>query len=285
MIRDIDISTLRSFIAVAEHSNVTFAATQRALTQSAVSQQIKRLEQTFNRVLFIRSKAGVMLSDAGNQLLPLARRSVAANDEMLTLMGKVAIGAEIRLGVAHDLVSGLLPEPLSEFHRESLHTNVVLVSAPSAVLAAMLQSGDVDLAITTDTEEIAEATRLFKKRLSWVGAKNGQAKSVRPLPIAVSTQECPFRMAIASTLSDKKIPWKPMTQRGSLEAMAAILKADMAVSALLPQTLPPDIYVQDDPNLPELPEFLIHIRLPDRELSAQESKLTAFIEKHLSVIV
>ena len=61
MIRDIDISTLRSFIAVAEHGNVTSAATQRALTQSAVSQQIKRLEQIFERTLFVRHREGTII--------------------------------------------------------------------------------------------------------------------------------------------------------------------------------------------------------------------------------
>ena len=86
----------------------------------------------------------------------------------------------------------------------------------------MLERGDIDLAITTDREDIHKAQLLFKGHLVWVGAKNGNAKDMVPLPIAVSTPECPFRMAIAETLSDLKTPWKPMTQRGSLEAMSAV---------------------------------------------------------------
>ena len=216
-------------MAVAEHENVTAAAQQRALTQSAVSQQIKKLEGALGRRLLHRKATGVGLTAVGKALVPLARKSIAANDEILVSIGQKNFGAQIRLGVAHDLVSMLLPKPLSVFHQHNPLDEVVLVSASSASLVAMLSSGDVDLAITTDRVAVPEARLLFASNLVWVGAADSTAHRLDPLPIAVSTQDCPFRQALAATLLEGQNAWKPMTQRGSLEAMFATVKADLAI--------------------------------------------------------
>lgn len=273
MIRDLDIRALRSFIAVAEHGNVTAAAHQRALTQSAVSQQLKKLEAALGQRLLHRTRTGVGLTIAGKALIPLARKSIAINDEILVTIGQNDIGAQIRLGVAHDLVSMLLPKPLSIFHNENPRDEIVLVSASSAQLIAMLNSGDVDLAITTDRADVPEAHLLFASHLVWVGAVGGSAHALSPLPIAVSTEGCPFRQALAAALLVKGHPWKPMTQRGSLEAMFATVKADLAISALLPATIPPDLAEVTAGSLPTLPKFLIHLRSAKRVQSSSETTL------------
>lgn len=282
MIRDLDIRALRSFLAVAEHGNVTAAAQQRTLTQSAVSRQIKKLEGYLGQQLLQRIGSGVSLTKAGKVLLPLARKSICANDEILIAMGQDNIGATIRLGVAHDLVSMLLPKPLSMFHQCYPLADVVLVSASSPTLNAMLASGDVDLAITTDKSPVPDAHLILASNLVWVGANDGSAHELGPLPIAVRTQDCPFRQAMATKLLDTQRAWKPMTQPSSLEAMTATVKADLAIFALLEDTIPPDLSRVSTIALPELPEFLIHLWHPNRTLSAVETSLCENISTTLA---
>ena len=107
--RNLDITTLRSFVAVAESGGVTRAAGFLHLTQSAVSMQLKRLEELLGLDLFDRSGRTIALTASGEQLLVFARRMVALNDEVITRLTDQAYEGEITLGVPHDIVYPAIP--------------------------------------------------------------------------------------------------------------------------------------------------------------------------------
>ena len=280
MKRNIDIGLLRAFLAIAEHRNMTYAATLLNLTQSAVSQQIKRLEENLSSQILIRSPGGVTLTKAGQKLLPKAIAMVRTNDEIVASMMDAEVQTEVRLGVPQDVVSSLLPNALATFHRAKPDVQVTLVSASSYDLIEMLKEGLVDIALTTDRNSDPSAVVLFKKRLIWIGAIGGAAYHKKPLPVAIGHESCPFRLAASSVLSSHRLAWKAVTQVGSLEPVFATLMADIAVAPFLPGTLPPG--TEEVPqSLPELPEFHLHLRFPIGGLSASASDLSVVLENAL----
>src|SRR5215213_5435160 len=109
MARNLDTSLLRSFVAVAETSGMTAAANVLNLTQAAVSQQIKRLEETFGCQLFERDRRGLRLTNSGERLLGKARRMLAINDEIWAEMTTAVYTGQVRLGMPYDVVNAYLP--------------------------------------------------------------------------------------------------------------------------------------------------------------------------------
>src|ERR671919_277603 len=115
MPHNIDTSLLRAFVAVAETGGMTSAARLVNLTQAAVSQQVKRLEDTFGRQLFERDRRGLRLTSSAERLLVRARRLLALNDEVWALMTAPDFTGEARLGVPHDIVGPYMPPVLKSF--------------------------------------------------------------------------------------------------------------------------------------------------------------------------
>ena len=114
--RNLDVTTLRSFVAVADSGGVTRAAGLLHLTQSAVSMQLKRLEEMLGLDLLDRSGRGIALTASGEQLLTYARRMVSLNDEVITRLTDQAFEGEITLGVPHDIVYPFIPRILQQFN-------------------------------------------------------------------------------------------------------------------------------------------------------------------------
>ena len=117
MRRDIDIALLRAFVAVVETGSVTGAAALLNLTQEAVSQQLKRLEELFGTGLFERHHKRLSLKPAGERLMAHAQRLIALNDEVWSAMSAPAYEGEVRLGVPHDIVAPYLPPVLKRFDK------------------------------------------------------------------------------------------------------------------------------------------------------------------------
>ncbi len=280
MQRNIDIGQLRTFLAVVEHKNMTYAATLRNMTQSAVSQQIKRLEAVLDSQLVIRNANGLALTSAGEVLLPKALAMVRANDETMAAMLNTVTIKDVRLGVPQDIVSSLLPTTLATFHKAYPDVHITLVSASSRTLEKMLKDGKVDLALTTDRQQDEQAKALFRKRLIWIGAIGGAAHKKTPLPIAVGHESCPFRQAASAVLSNHATAWRAVTQVGSLEPVVATLIADIAIAPFLAGTLPHGTE-EIAHVLPQLPDFYLHLRGPVGALSAPALALWAAIETGL----
>ena len=115
MPRNLDIGTLRTFIAVVELAGVTRAANKLHLTQSAVSMQLKRLEEVVGSPLLTRNSHGMCATTAGEQLLSYSRRLVELNDDALSSLSHGDDGGEVRFGVSHDIVEPHVADILRQF--------------------------------------------------------------------------------------------------------------------------------------------------------------------------
>ena len=171
--RNLDLATLRSFAAVAETGGVTSAARMLNLTQSAVSMQLKRLEDMLGIDLLQRSGRTVALTPAGEQLLHYARRMVSLNDEAYARLTAEGFEGELVLGVPEDILYPVVPKVLQRFHASYPRMRVQLVTSRTFDLLEKLAAGELDLALTT--EEGANGETLLEVPLLWHGAPGGSA--------------------------------------------------------------------------------------------------------------
>ena len=257
--RNLDVTTLRSFVAVADSGGVTRAAGFLHLTQSAVSMQLKRLEELLGQDLLDRSGRGIALTSAGEQLLAYARRMVALNDEVITRLTDQAFEGEVVLGVPHDIVYPAIPRVLKQFNAAYPRFKVQLLSSNTRALKEQFARGECDIILTTEAEREAGSECLSTKPLNWVGAIGGSAWRQRPLDLALG-RHCVFRPLALRALDDANIDWNIAVDSDSDLTLEATVSADLGVQALLDGTLPPHLEVIDhDGALPALPPHYINL--------------------------
>ena len=274
MARNLDIDLLRTFVAVADHASMTAAANARHLTQGAISQQVRRLEEMLKTRLFARDRPGLKLTRAGEQLLAKTRRLLALNDDIWSEMTAGAVEGEVRLGLPYDLVAPSVAPVMKDFALAFPQVEVSLVCASSPELIAALVQGTVDLALIEEPVGRTAGEPLRIERLVWVGARNGGAYLKQPLPVSLVAESCAFRPAILSALQDEGRQWRTLFESGNIEATTATVRADLAVTAWLASTVPADLEILGPDKAPtSLPNFAINLHLPKGKPSRQAQEL------------
>jgi DNA-binding transcriptional LysR family regulator len=278
MRRDIDISLLRAFIAVVETGSVTGAAALLNLTQAAVSQQVKRLEELFATELFERHHKRLALKPNGERLIAHAQRLIALNDEVWGAMSAPAYAGEVRLGVPHDIVGPYLPPILKRFDKAWPRVRVMLKCTTTPQLLELLRQGGLDLTITTERRLGRGGETLMEDDLVWAGAVNGAAHRHDPLPISLGDENCEFRPSVLKALAHAGRDWRPVCEVSSMEPLLASIEADLAVGPFLRRSIPDYLTVVDDRRLPKLPRFLINLYLPP----AKQSEIAVELARHIT---
>ncbi len=282
MTRHLDTRIVRTFVAVAEHASMTAAANALHLTQGAVSQQIKRLEDDFGAALFERGRGGLRLTPAGERLLGKARQLLHLNDEIWAGMIAGTAPGQVRLGVPYDLVGTSLAPVLKAYSEAHPQVEISLSCAASPDLARALADGQVDLAVIEEPVGPSDGECLRVERLVWVGAKGGKARLKRPLPISMVADTCAFRPAVLSALSEHGTPWRTVFENGNIDATTATVRMDLAVTAWLASTVPADLDIFGaDSGLPELPSFAINLHLPRHGAQPAAREFGDFIREGL----
>ena len=263
MPHNIDTALLRAFVAAAETGGMTSAARLVNLTQAAVSQQVKRLEDTFGRQLFERDRRGLRLTPSGERLLVRARRLLALNDEVWALMTAPDFTGEVRLGVPHDVVGPYMPPVLKSFDQAWPGVRVSLDCRTSVNLLRALERREVDLILTTERACAPHGETLLPDPLVWVGARDGRAWKRDPLPVSIGGEDCAFRPFAIEALNHAGRDWRPVCEISNMLAECAAVEADLAVVPLLASTVPETLTILGaGDGLPPLPMFQINLYLP-----------------------
>ena len=280
--RNLDTGLVRTFVAVADKASMTAAANALHLTQGAVSQQVKRLEEALGCRLFERDRRGLRLTRPGERLFGQARKLLALHDEIWAEMTTMAFEGQVRLGAPPDLLSSRLASVLKAYADAFPRVELSLVCAPSPELVEALAMGRVDLAVVEEPAGPSAGECLSIERLVWVGAKTGAAHLKRPLPVSLVADTCAFRPAVLAALAGHSAAWRTVFESGSMEAALATVRADLAVSAWLASTLPPDLDILPSSfGLPELPAFAINLHLPRHPVGAAATELARHIRDGL----
>ncbi|MEM7719993.1 MAG: LysR family transcriptional regulator [Pseudomonadota bacterium] len=259
MPRNIDMTALRSFVTVADTGGVTRAAAALNLTQSAVSMQLKRLEESLGQTLLDRTGRGIGLTSAGEQVLSYGRKLLILNDEIYSRMTDDAYEGVLVLGVPHDIVYPAIPRVLKLFKAEHPRMRLQLLSSATVKLKEMFANGECDIILTTERSCGPDGEVLAEKPLVWFGAHGGTAWQQRPLPIA-SEPLCTFRRSMQVALDTADIAWEMAVDSDSTSTVTATTSADFAVLAMLAGTAPPQLeQVPHQGQLPDLGTFNINL--------------------------
>ncbi len=237
MARNLDMTALRSFVMVADAGGVTKAAGLLNLTQSAVSMQLKRLEESLNLALLDRSARQISVTPEGEQLLSYARRMLALNDEALRRLTAENYEGEISLGVPHDIIYPYIPPVLRRFAADFPRMKIKLVSSPTKTLREMFGRGEIDAIVTTELHPGPGGESLVTLPLVWVGAVDGIAWRNRPLPVAFC-KNCIFRSGVLKQLDQAQFDWQMVVESDLDNAVDAVVSADLAVHALIKGVYP-----------------------------------------------
>jgi DNA-binding transcriptional LysR family regulator len=282
MARNLDIALLRTFVAVADHASMTAAGNALQLTQSAVSQQIARLED-LSGPLFTRNRRSIRLTATGERLLGKARRLLILNDELWSDMTAKVMDGQIRLGVPYDLVGTWLAPILKDYAEDHPLVEIALVCAASPELLASTTEGAIDLALIEEQLGPSCGECLAVDRLVWVGAKAGTAHLKIPLPVSMVAETCAFRPAVLHALSERNLAWRTIFESGSIDATTSTVRSDLAVTAWLASTVPADLDIlPPEAGLPELPSFAINLHMPNGHASLATIELARHIRGSLA---
>lgn len=264
MARNLDLTALRAFVTVAEVGGVTRAAKMLNLTQSAVSMQIKRLEESLGLALFDRSGRSIVPTPDGEQLLSYAKRMLELNDAVLERLSGDAFEGEINLGVPHDIVLPVLPPVLKWFNATYPRVRINLESSFTVRLKDGFARGDHDIILTTEEPGEGSGDVLLTLPLLWMGGEGGQAWRQRPLRLAFEAR-CKFRPMVQAVLEENGIPWEMAVSSDEVRTIDASVEADLAVHARLAGTSArPMVPIEHGGALPELPRYEVNLYTSDR---------------------
>ena len=281
MSRNLDTALLRTFVTVADHASMTAAGNALHLTQSAVSQQIARLEE-LSGVLFTRNNRNIRLTATGERLLAKARHLLTLNDELWSDMTAKVMDGRVRLGAPYDLVGTWLAPILKNYAEDHPLVEISLVCAASPELLASTTEGAIDLALIEEPLGPSRGECLTVDRLVWVGAKAGAAHLKAPLPVSMVAETCAFRPAVLHALSEHNLAWRTIFESGSIDATTSTVRSDLAVTAWLASTVPVDLDIlPSDAGLPELPSFAINLHMPNGHASLATIELARHIRGSL----
>src|SRR5688572_27522205 len=180
---DLDPACLRAFVAVVEAGGFTRAGQKLNRTQSAISMQIRRLEETLGSQL-IADRKKATLTPAGERILEHARRMMALNDELVGRARGADIAGRVRIGTPDDYVSYFLPRMLRHLSITHPQVEVEVRCSMSADLIPQVDHGVLDLALITRSIGVEDGTPVRREPLIWV-ANNEELARRRPLPLAL----------------------------------------------------------------------------------------------------
>lgn len=278
-LRYLDPELLRALTAIADCGSFSAAAAQLGRTQSAVSLQIKRLEDNLGQTLLERSQGRVVGPTAeGTVLLDYARRILRLNDEAYSCFSQQPLAGRLRLGLPEELMEQVFPQVHGEFSRDYPRIELSVRCDLSARLAALLETGELDLAIAKRVigagwgEENKDGgwQLLRREPAIWCGSRT---VTQRPLPLAVFHEGCAFRMAAIAALATQGIPWRAAFVGNSFVTLRQAVAAGLAITAL-PRSLALGLPEwQGEEELPPLPEVELVARLGPGEVAPAARRL------------
>lgn len=258
----LDNDVLRTFVAIADTGNFSTAAEVVLRTPSAVSMQIKKLEEQLRTTLFLRDARSVSLTPQGEMLLSYARRLIALSNEAVSRFVMPELSGVVRLGAADDIAERLLPNILRTFAEQFPAIMVDVTVETSMNLRRRMEEQRLDLAlINTSSQQLqSEGEVIFSEKLVWAGAKCGTAHLRDPLPISIWEDGCLWRQEALRKLDETKRAYRIAYLSSSTMAQRAAVISDLAIAPLARSYLTDDMCVLGPrEGLPELMHFDVRL--------------------------
>jgi DNA-binding transcriptional LysR family regulator len=300
---NLDIAALRTLVIGMDLGSFAKAADRVGRSTSAVSAQIKKLEEQAGAPLFKKSGRGLALTDAGEIMLDYARRLVGLNDEAAVATRGLDMEGWIRLGLQEDFGEALLPQLLGRFARAHPKVRIEARVARNTELQERFDTGQLDLALLWNSTTEIEGTRaraarpdagaargpverLARPRMCWIGssALPWRAESGEPLPLIAFDRPCQFTHAATTALDRARIPWRLVFTSPSLNGLWAAAAAGLGINVRTPYGLPASVRPLDAKaaGLPALPAIPLLLLKRPGENQPLADRLAAIMREHMN---
>jgi DNA-binding transcriptional LysR family regulator len=262
----LELDILKTFVAIAETGNFTTAAETVHRTPSAVSMQIKKLEELLGCTLFRRDARSVVLTHHGEVLLSYARRLIALSNEAVSRFMMPEMNGVVRLGAPDDVGELILPEVLRRFAETypSIAVNVSIETSSSLRRAVAERRLDLAIFNSADGTMPVPGEVLLKEQLVWAGKNCGNAHLKNPLPVSVWEEGCIWRARALEELSRSGRDFRVAYFCAHHMGQRAAIRADLAVAPLASFLVGEDmVALGEKDGLPDLGHYLIGLVVND----------------------
>ena len=279
-----DLDVLRTFVAGVELGSFARAADRLGRSTSAVSAQLKKLEDQAGVAVLRKSGRGMVLTESGETMLAYARRLLELNDEAAAALHGGALEGWVRLGLQEDFGESLLTDVLGRFARAHPRVKVEVRIARNAELLERVGNGRLDLALAWEAgASTAHMERVGTVPLRWIGDAAGAPAWPRadgePLPLVMLEAPCIMRSAATAALDRANIPWRIAFTSASLAGIWAAVAAGLGVSLRTPYGLPPSVraLALHESALPAMGELGLCLHRAEAEPSPAVERLAAIL--------
>lgn len=273
-----DTTLLRAFVTVHHAAGFTRAAEQLHLTQSAISHQIRRLEELVGRPLFHRTTRRLTLTADGEDFLRLAQRILQAQDALAQHFRSSPIEDTVRFGLPEGFMSDSLPRLLRQFSRTCPNVRLEVSVGLTLDLPAMVRDRELDLAVVVSPAGAMKGDMLRRVPMVWAAAEDFVRPAGRSLPLAYSPPPCVSRHIAIDALNTAGIAWHGAFSSHSLQDMRSAVLSGLAVTAFTQDNLRPGMAALGARDgFPPLPELDFTLAQADADLEAQRPAVAELV--------
>lgn len=278
-----DLDVMRTFVAGVELGSFAKAATRLGRSTSAVSAQLKKLEDQAGTPLLRKHGRGLALTESGETMLGYARRLLDLNDEAASAIRSVELDGWVRIGVQEDFGETFLPHVLGRFARAYPKTKVEARIARNDELLDRVSTGRLDVALAWGNQDrVGSGEPVARYSMKWISQQErlaSSARSLEPIPLVLFEAPCVFRTAATAALDAAGISWRVALTSPSLAGLWAAVAAGMGVTMRTELGLTPGVRVcKKDEGLPSaLPSLSLILHRGAEELSPAAQRLTEIV--------
>ncbi|MFV0665794.1 LysR substrate-binding domain-containing protein [Denitromonas sp.] len=275
---------LRTFIKTVETGSFTRAAEAVGRTQSAVSLQIRRLEDLLDAPLFLRGSHRVRLTEEGTTLLDYGRRILALNDEAVGSLRQPKVAGSVRLGAPHEYTASLLPVILGKFAQSHPKVMLEVTCDLSKNLLKRMDEGEFDLVVALhDDPGDGRGAKVLTEPLQWVTSQDHVRHEERPLSLVVAPPPCIYRSRVLLNLNRQAVPWQIAYTSSSYSGIVAAVRAGLGVTVLAGSTVPDGVRLLGErEGFPDMGSLDVRLHMTPESPNEAAMRLSEYIASSLS---
>ena len=279
---DLQLDWVRAFVAVVDAGSLTAAAPMLNRSQSALSMQLKKLEDAIGRPVLNRGPRRLALTPTGAELLGHARRLLEVHAQAQAALHGPSLSGRVTMGVPDDYAAAYLTPVLRSFATRHTGVEITLVCEQSTALLPRISRGEVDLALVS-RDQANRGKLLFREPLVWVGAPQHDVWRRDPLPIAAYEFGSLVRREALAALASQRRAYRVVYNSASLAGQLAAVESGLAVAVLTRCCVPSGLLqLQGKHGLPELPS--VEVAVVRSRASAGSSAVDALHEEVLRTL-
>jgi DNA-binding transcriptional LysR family regulator len=280
---NLDMNQLRAFVAVAEHKSFSKASKKLCRVQSAVSQQIQKLESRLDTELFLRSKKGLQLTADGDSMLPYAIKILNLNDKAVSQLTKSKPKSRIRVGTSDSYASSFFADILKVCVARFSELEIEVHCGYSNKIWSLYEEGELDLVLTQGCPSGVTSELLFCEPLRWVRARGSNVFIKNPIPLALFTKGCGDRNVVVDSLNRAGRNYWIGYHSTSHSGVIAAISSGLYVSAILLSTVDDDFRVLEaSEGFPALGSLEVSLAYRDHSVDAPMNIFADIIRSYFS---